>query len=185
MPILPVEPCQFPDELLHEPSIDGPPRQWYAVYTRARQEKALARELWRWQIPFYLPLVPRNLLIRGRPVQSHVPLFVGYLFLFGTNDERVRALSTNRISQVLTIPDPQQLKHDLRQVQRLIEADAPLTVESRLAPGQRVRIRSGSLLGLEGVVESRRGTCRLVVAVNFLQQGVSIEVDDFLVEPLS
>ena len=72
----------------------------------------------------------------------------------------------------------------MRQVQRLIGAGAPLTVESRLAPGRRVRIKTGSMMGLEGVVESRKGSDRILVTVKFLQQSVSMEINDYTVEPL-
>ena len=67
---------------------------------------------------------------------------------------------------------------------QLIAANMPLTVESRLGPGDRVRVRFGSLAGIEGTVLSRRGEVRLVVCVDFLQQGASVEIDDFMLEPI-
>jgi hypothetical protein len=39
-------------------------------------------------------------------------------------------------------------------------------------------------MGLEGTIVSRRGEDRLLIAVNFLQQGVSIQISDFQVERL-
>ena len=39
-------------------------------------------------------------------------------------------------------------------------------------------------MGMEGTVTSRRGACRLLVAINFLQQGVSVAIDDYMLEPL-
>lgn len=183
MPVLPEEISIFPENLLA-----APPRaaghQWWAVYTKARQEKSLARELLKFQVPFYLPLVPKRSLRRGRSVQSYLPLFTGYLFVYGSQDERLRTLMTNRVSSVLPVTDGDQLERDLANVQRLILTQAPLTVESRLVRGRRVRIRTGPMMGLEGIVESRRGGFRLVVAVHFLQQGVSVEIDDFQVEPI-
>ena len=184
MPILEREASHYPGTLL----VDGPDpasqRKWWAVFTKARQEKALARHLLRREVPFYLPLVPRDHLIRGRKVHSFVPLFSGYVFLHGTEDERVQALATNRVSRILTVPDERQLWQDLRQVHHLIETDAPLTVERRLAPGRKVRIKAGAMMGLEGTVLARRGSIRLLVAVRFLQAGVSVEIDDYMVESI-
>ncbi len=184
MPILEKEPSVFPDDLLELDSAQENGRQWWAVYTKARQEKSLARDLLGFKIPFYLPLVSKKLLVRNRRVHSHVPIFGGYVFLYGSEEERVRSLRTNRISRILPVPDQIQLRHDLQQVWRLIESNAPLTVESRLAPGRRVRIRAGAMAGLEGTVIARRREVRLLIAVTFLQQGVSVEIDDFLCEPL-
>jgi transcriptional antiterminator RfaH len=59
-----------------------------------------------------------------------------------------------------------------------------LTVERRLVSGQPVRIKVGPMKGIEGVVVSRRGQTRLLVSVAFMQQGASIEIDDFQVEPI-
>jgi transcription antitermination factor NusG len=183
MPILKEERNILPDDLLERES-DGDGRQWWAVYTKARQEKALARDLVERSVPFYLPLVERTTLIRGKRVASLSPLFSGYVFLLANDDERVQTLRTNRTSQLVEVPDQQRLRHDLRQVQRLIAAKAVVTLEKRMSPGQRVRVKNGSFLGIEGVVEARRGGCRLIVEVKFLQQGVSVEIDELQVEAI-
>jgi transcriptional antiterminator RfaH len=184
MPILKEECSLFPDTLLDDASCGEADRRWFALYTRARQEKSLARELLIHQIPFYLPLVRKTSASRGRKRTSLAPIFGGYVFLFGSEEERVRTLATNRISRILTVEDADQLVFDLRQLRQLIAVGAPLTVESRLAPGQRVRVRQGAFAGLEGTVLKRRGETRLLVSINFLQRGASVEIDDFLLEPL-
>jgi transcription antitermination factor NusG len=186
MPILDKETSVFPENLLElpEPEPEATDRQWWAIFTKARQEKSLARDLLAREIPFYLPLVPKENRIRGRIVRSHIPLFSGYLFMYGCEDERYRSLTTNRISRILPVNDQLQLRTDLMHLHNLIETDEPLTIESRLEPGNRVRIKNGPMMGLEGIVTQRRGKRRLLVAVQFLQNGVSVEIDDFMVEPL-
>ncbi len=185
MPILGAETAIYPQNLLSELSTDTSSRRWWAVYTKARQEKAFARHLVQLECPFYLPLVPKDNLIRGRKVQSHIPLFGGYVFLFGTEEERAKSLTTNRVSTILNVDDQEQLSHDLRHVAMLIDADAPLTVEKRLESGTPVRIKAGPMQGLEGIVITRRGQTHLLVSVRMLQQGVSVEIDDFVLEPLA
>jgi len=184
MPILSEEPSLFPETLLEETPPGSEDRCWWVLYTKARQEKATARHLLQLRVPFYLPLVRKTLVTRGRRTQSFIPLFSGYVFMFGTEDERVRSLTTNRISRVLTVDDSEQFVHDLRQLKQLIDSDAPLTVESRLEPGNRVRVRRGPFAEVEGTVLTRRGKTRLLVAIDFLQQGASVEIDDFLLEPI-
>lgn len=184
MPILRQEPSQFPDDLLNDAGPPSGDRCWWVLYTKARQEKSLARELFKHEIPFYLPLVQKTLVQRGRKRKSFVPLFLGYLFLFGDEQDRVRSLATNRVSRALKVDDQTRLAHDLRQLKRLIESEAPVTVESRLEPGRRVRVTQGSLMGIEGTVLVRRDSVRLLIAVDFLQQGASVEIEDSLLEPL-
>ena len=184
MPILDAETSIFPENLLdNEMQDESSERKWFVFYTKARQEKALARQLVGFKVPFFLPLIPKVNLIRGRKVKSLIPIFGGYVFLFANEPERIRALTTNRVTSTLEVKDQQQLTFDLRNVHRLILADAPLTVESRIVAGQAVRIKSGPMAGLEGVVEKRRGQSVLYVAVTMLQQSATIEIDDYLLEP--
>jgi transcription antitermination factor NusG len=174
----------FPEGLLDDPAASPGDRRWWVLYTKARQEKSLARDLFALQVPFYLPKVKKTQITRGRRTNSFVPLFAGYVFLWGSEQERVRSLMTNRISRVIAVNDPERLLFDLRQLAQLIAVDAPLTIESQLEAGDRVRVRQGPLMGLEGTVLTRRGITRLLVAVDFLQQGASVEIDDYLLEPL-
>ncbi len=174
----------YPEGLLEGLAAQPPDRRWWALYTRVHQEKAIARHLRGLGVPYYLPLVEKANVWRGRRFVSRVPVFAGYVFLFGNQEERVASLTTNRVSRVLAVDDLGQLTEDLRQLERLIASGAPLTIERRLSPGDRVRVRSGLLAGLEGTVLKRHGWTRLLVAVNLLQQGASVDIDDCLLEPV-
>lgn len=182
MPILPAEPDIYPEDLLERPA--GPsPDLWWALYTLARREKDLARRLRAREVCHYAPLVKRRSRSPGGRVrQSYVPLFPNYVFLRGSDDERRQALTTGCVSRTLEIVDGAALVRDLAQIRRLIASEAPLLPESRLETGDPVRIRSGPLVGVEGVIIQRRGEERLLVAVEFLQQGASLLMEDFQVE---
>ncbi|MCH8923639.1 MAG: hypothetical protein IIA67_10900 [Planctomycetes bacterium] len=205
MPILKAETAIFPENLLAEDSpyalIGGDSRgddsssdddastaesdcRWWVAHTKSRQEKSLARDLVAGEVPFYLPLVRKERVTRGRRVKSWAPLFGGYLFLFGSKSEEFSRLKTNRICSLLPVDDAARLVDELRNIKMLVEADAPLTVERRLEAGRRVRVTAGSFAGAEGTVITRRGRNRLFVAVTLLQQGVSLEIDDFMLEPI-
>ncbi len=183
MPILAIETSIYPNELLDGAAKDDE-RNWCVVRTKARQEKALARELVNRETSFYLPLIPKDQVIRGRHVQSHLPIFSGYVFVKGSDEERGRVMSSRRVSSVIPVHDETQLVRDLHQVRTLIECDAPLTIEGRLVAGDRVRVKHGAMQGIEGVIIRRDNGNRLLVAVSYMQQGVSIQIDDYMVEPL-
>jgi len=184
MPILESETSQFPENLLDGFAEMTSERKWWAVYTRSRMEKSLARQLLSLEVPFYLPLIPKTTRVAGRTTKSLLPLFGGYLFIYGTETERVETLGTNRVAHMFAASQGNELTQDLRRVRTLIESGVPLTTEGRLQPGNRVRVKTGLLMGLEGVILSRRGEDRLLIAVNFLQQGVSIQIADYQVEPI-
>lgn len=192
MPILPKQRDISPADLLEVGSPDaGDPTgvkgslRWVAFYTLARREKDLMRKLDAAGIPFYCPLVRRRLRSPGGRVRmSHVPLFPGYVFSRVDDEQRRSALATNTVARWLSVPDERMLVEDLRAVQRLIATDRPLTPEARIESGQPVRVRSGALRGLEGTVVRRSGEERLLVAVRFLSQGASIELEDVDLERL-
>ena len=184
MPILKAETELFPADLLDEIAPRDATRKWWAVHTKSRQEKSLARQLESASVPFYLPLIASANIVRGRRIKSRLPLFGGYLFVFADEQERLITLATKRVAHMLSADHINEMTRDLLQIRALIASGVPLTAESRLEPGRRVRVKSGALQGLEGVVVARRGGDCLLVGVQFLQQGVSIQINDFQVEPL-
>ena len=187
MPILPSEPDLYPSDLLDRSDwTTNTDQRWWALYTRSRCEKELMRRLRAFDIPYYGPTIEkRNRSPKGRITSWFIPLFSNYVFLYGNADQRYQALTTNCVSRDLAVNDGAELATDLRQLRRLIETGAPITPEARLEPGTRVRVRSGPLMGQEGIVLERRGETRLLVTVRFLQQGASVLIDDCQVEKIS
>src|SRR4051794_29535557 len=108
MPLLEAEPAMFPDTLFADPAVPGPGNgRWWVLYTRARMEKALARQLWGRGGPFYLPLHRHTWKANGRVRSSYLPLFTGYVFLHGDEDARAAALETNLLCATLAVADQQ------------------------------------------------------------------------------
>jgi transcription antitermination factor NusG len=160
---------------------------WWAAHTRPRQEKSLATDLAAFGIHYFLPLIPRRTRSKrtGRLSQSRVPLFPGYLFFNGTDEQRRRALRTNRVAQIIVPPAQDQLVRELRQVARALAAGADLIHNNKLAVGQRARVIDGPFEGLEGVVVRRVSAIRLVLNVQALGQSVILEIADELLEAVA
>ena len=184
MPILPKENSIYPSDLLHNESLlEDEARNWYCVYTVSRREKDLARKLISNKVSCYLPTVAKRYRSpAGRLRTSHVPLFNNYIFLYANDQERYFSLTTNCISNVQEVPDGSQLVGDLRVIQTAISEGIPLTPEARIEAGQRIRVRRGPFAGYEGHVIRREGKTRLLLSINFLEQGVSMELDEAVIE---
>jgi transcription antitermination factor NusG len=181
----------FPSNLLVSPSSscsedDDSARRadWWLAHTLPRQEKAVAMALRGQNAGYYLPLVNRKSLTRGRTRLARIPLFPGYVFICGDQETRLGALKTNRLLTVQPVPDGEALRLQLLRFANLIAMGAPLVRESRIAAGERVRIKAGPLRGTEGVVLRRNGKAKLLIAIDFLQQGASFEIDDCMLEPV-
>lgn len=183
MPLLKKEIDLYPSELLQsERALNEP---WWAMYTISRQEKKLMRMLAKQQVAFYAPVIERRYRSpNGRLRQSYEPLFSNYVFVCGDESARYQAICTGCVSRHMPVEQTDLLVADLRQIQGLVSTSAPLAPESRLEPGQRVRIRNGTFAGYEGVIVRRDKEVRLVVYVRFMEQGVSVEIDDCQADPI-
>src|SRR5262245_27316448 len=105
MPVLPLEPCVFPDNLFEGPAPPDGAGRWWALHTRPRAEKSLARKVRGRGVAYFLPLYPKRLRSRGRLLSSYLPLFPGYVFLHGDEQARLHALETNLVANCLTVGD--------------------------------------------------------------------------------
>jgi transcriptional antiterminator RfaH len=185
MPLLPLETYLAPENLLDRSAVElSALGQWWVLHTRPRAEKTLARKFLGRGLAFYLPLYQRQWRTRGRLFSSHLPLFPGYVFLHGDAHARLQALETNAVVRFLPVADQPQLQEDLVRVHRLIASGAPLTPEGQLRPGSCVEVVAGPFAGMQGKVLKVGKRLKFLVEVRFLQQGVSVEVDGWMIRSL-
>jgi hypothetical protein len=184
MPVLPLEPSVFPNDLLGNQHyrLDAEER-WWVLHTRPRTEKSLARRFFASKLPFYLPLRQRRWKSQRRMISSYMPLFPGYLFVHGDGNVRIKALETNLVVQVLHVADPGQLQADLERVHGLLASGLPIMPEDRLQPGSLVAVKRGPLAGLIGKILRKGKNWRFTIEVQFLRQGVSVDIEGWMIEP--
>ena len=141
------------------------------------------RSLRSMELAHYAPQIEkRNRSPNGRIRTSFAPLFSNYVFLCGDDESRYRAICTGCVQKASSVTDTEKFVSDLHQVRDLIDMGVPLTVESRLQVGEQVRVRSGSFAGYEGVILRRFNETRLVISVGFMDQGVSVKLEDCQLE---
>lgn len=174
----------FPGEAVSSAGLNDGLGVWTVLRTRSRQEKMLSADLSARGIEHYLPLVRRVQIYGGRKFNVELPLFPGYLFLRGSLDDAYSADRTRRVAQIIRVTDQQQLTWELRNLRLALEGTEDLDPYPYLQRGVRVEVRSGPLLGLQGLVEHRLGACRLVLQIEMLGQAVSLEIDGALLDAI-
>ena len=157
------------------------PGSWWVVHTKSRCEKAVAGDLLVKNIGYFLPLVKRIKVSGGRKRHFILPLFSSYVFLNGSEDDCYRARSRH-ICQMIRVVDQITLMRELIAIDTALRSETPIEFYPRPACGQRCRIISGSLKGIEGVVVSQNGRSRIVLEVSILGQGAMLEIDADLLE---
>lgn len=160
---------------------------WYAVYTRCRHEKQVASYLAKQDIETFVPLRRDWSRRTDRKLTIQVPALPGYLFVRCPLYAETRAL-IKRTSGVLRLVEsagrPAVIPE--RQIESLRAALATsYNAEGHpyLQIGDRVRVVRGPMVGAEGylvrVAESRH---RLVIAIDYVNQALSVDLDAECVE---
>jgi transcriptional antiterminator NusG len=160
--------------------------QWYAVQTRGRHEKKVATKLNEKGIETFLPAMREVHRWSDRNKIVEVPLFPCYTFVRAAVDssERLRIVQTDGVVRIvgtgteLSAIDAKQID-DIRM---LLGAEVPMMMYPCLKVGQRIRVRSGCLAGLEGILVSRPRESTLVICVEAIQRAIAINVDGYQIE---
>jgi transcription termination/antitermination protein NusG len=169
-------------------TVGGVEPRWYAIHTRAQHEKSVTWHLKNQGITAYLPLVTEVHRWSDRHKLVQLPLFSCYVFLHLPliPESWARVMRLNSVlrfvgtgSAAVPIPDNQ-----IESIQALLSSKIPYSVHPFLKVGQRVRVRGGSLDGIEGILMSRNGNHNLVISIEPLQRSLAICIDDYAVEPL-
>ena len=121
---------------------------------------------------------------RGKTVVFRKPLFPGYVFLRMHPDQKPAVKQNEHVANLLDVPDQQTFQNQLEDI--LLALDSKLGV--RLAPaigqGMRVRIKTGPLQGIEGLVESRYGMSTVLLRLDFINQAAAVKIDADNLEPI-
>ncbi len=158
---------------------------WSVLHLKPRTEKRVAEICARQRLPCYLPLRRSVRIYQRRKVVFDLPLFPGYIFVACDESSRALLFRGNHIIRVLKPESQMKLLRQLVLVRRLLRLDPELESVDPIASGEHVRIRSGPLSGLEGIVTQVRkkpGKCLVVLNIEIVGRAVATETDARLLE---
>ncbi len=158
-------------------------REWphYAIQVRYRHERIVEQSL---RLRGYRPFVAVYKNRRrwsDRITEIETPVFPGYVFCAFDVKKRLPILTTPGVLGIVgtgKVPvaiDPQELEAVRNILVSGVEIEPCV-----MAPGQKVRIETGPLRGVEGVLLHGRGKNRLLVSISLLHRSISaiIESDE-------
>lgn len=151
---------------------------WYVVHTRSRHEKRVHELLGRKQVETFLPLYRSRRNWNGRSALVDLPLFPNYLFVRIPLSDRLSVLSLGGVAGLVSfqgapvsLPD-----NDLERLRNCLSSMDPEPIPY-FNPGNRVRVVSGALAGLEGVVLREDGQTRFVLSIDLIMRSVVVNVN--------
>ncbi len=161
-------------------------RNWYAVFTVPQNEKAVVKHLHMREIESFLPSYETVRIWKNRQrMKVTLPLFPTYLFAHISSGERVKVLQSPGVLRIVgnskeCIPLPDREVEFLRSGVRgqLIEPFRDLVV------GEKVRVRSGPMQGVQGTLVRKTGSARFVLTLELINQHAAVQVDAEHLEPI-
>lgn len=177
-------PPRYPDRRIHES--EG---TWWIAKIKPRQEKALAFDLIRHEIEYYLPMYTKVVRRRdnNKPRKSVLPLFPGYIsFCTPIVGGENKLYATRRVVRVVEVRHQRRFMDELEQIYYTLDlgiALAPFEPPRDYAPGEMVEVRSGPLRGIRGSVVRIAAGHKLVLSVEGLGRA-AVSVDARVVKAL-
>lgn len=160
--------------------------QWYAIYTRHQHEKMIAKSLERNDVEVFLPLYDVLRQWKDRKKRLSLPLFPSYVFLRCVFEQHLKVLMTPGVHSFVSFggrPAPVPVA-EIDAIRRAVESKFPVEPHPFLRIGDRVRVKSGALEGIEGILIRKKGSDRLILSAELLAKSISVQIDAFSVEPL-
>ncbi|MGF1585721.1 MAG: UpxY family transcription antiterminator [Bacteroidales bacterium] len=162
--------------------------QWYAAYTNSRAEKKVLKELQKQGIEAYLPLQKKLRQWSDRRKWVEEPLIRCYIFVRIDIGNYYQVLNTNGIVRYISfegkaVPIPENQIEVLRKLVAN-EADVEVTTEN-FTPGDRVKVVSGPMHGLEGELVDFRGNRRVMIRIDHIGQQLLVSIPAGFLEVIS
>lgn len=154
--------------------------RWYALYTSPRHEKCVAKQIEQHRIACFLPLYRSVRRWKDRRKELDLALFPGYVFVHMPIENRLQILRLPGAVRLVTFNgQPAALPEDeIETLRNRLAGSRTLEPHPYLRVGRRVRVRSGPLLGLEGIMVRRKDRCRVVFSIDLIMRSMAVEVDE-------
>ena len=156
---------------------------WCALHTRYQHEKFVAQVLTHRQFEVFLPQYTAIRHWKDRDRQLSLPLFPCYVFIRGRLERRLDILTTPGVIGWVGVGGPSVIPAgEMEAVRRVVERIANVEPHPYLTCGDRVRVKTGPLAGLEGILVRKKNLYRLVLSVEILERSAAVEVEVSCVE---
>ena len=158
---------------------------WYAVYTKANHEKRVAQQLEQRCVEHFLPLYESIRRWKDRRIWLQTPLFRGYVFVRLALRDRLQLLQIPGVVQLVNFnghpaPLPEE---DIQAIRNCLGRSRRVEPHPYMQAGLRVRVTSGPLQGLEGVLLRRKNKTRFVLSFDLIMRSVAVEIDEINLGP--
>jgi len=152
---------------------------WYALRTKHQHEKSVTNVLAEKGFEVLCPTYAEVHRWKDRKKEVTLPLFPGYLFFANGLERKVDLLSTPGACAIVSFGNTPALvpQSEIEAIQLAMLSSRVLGPHPFLKEGDKVRLRSGPLAGIEGILQKWKDGYRLVLSIELLGRSVAVEVE--------
>lgn len=150
---------------------------WYVAHTRPRCEKKLAHFCEREGFSVTMPTYRSVRKYRGKTAVFDKLLFPNYVFLQLERSQTRKVYQSDYVANLLGVGDQDLFEQQLNDILLALETNLEVVLAPHITSGTRVKIKSGPLRGVEGLVEKRHGQCMVILRLDFINQGAAVKID--------
>lgn len=153
-------------------------KKWYALYTKPKHEFKAEAQLNAVGIDFYLPTVVTLRQWSDRKKKIKEPLFNGYIFIRGTEKDRILALEQYAIVRSIFFEGKPAIvpTWQIENLKKMLEEGSEVTVSDELKVGTTVKIISGPFKDVEGIVYESGNQKLLAITIDLLRRSVIVKI---------
>jgi transcription antitermination factor NusG len=160
--------------------------RWYAAYTCANHEKRVREQLEQRSVESFLPVYETVRRWKDRRMKLQLPLFPGYVFVRMALADRLRVLQVPSVARLVgfnghlsALPD-----EEIEGLKKGLASGVRAEPHPFLTVGRRVRMKSGPLAGMQGILLRRKGSFRVVISIDLIQRAVAVDAEAADVEAI-
>ena len=152
-------------------------KNWYALYTKPKQELKASKEFLILGIEYYLPLVTRIKQWSDRKKKINEPLLKGYIFVKVNEKERLLAMQQSPIVKTVNFSGVPAIVPDweIENLRKMLSKQLEVKIEDNLKKGTKVKVLDGPFKDIEGFVyETPNNDKELAVIINALKRSIVV-----------
>ena len=133
-------------------------------------------------INYFLPMMEKVHKKSRRVFRSMLPIFSGYVFFCGDENDRLGIVRTNHIANFIKVEDQQRFVSELEPIEKALISGFVLEPHNYIKQGQHCRVIAGPLIGTVGIVAETQNGSRLILQVDILGKATCLEIDSDMLE---
>ena len=152
---------------------------WYALYTSPRSEKKVLTRLLEQGVDAYLPLQKTLRQWKDRKKWVETPLISSYIFVKVVSQDFQKVLNVTGVlrfvyflGKAAVIPEWQ-----INSLKLLLESEKEVEINSEnIKKGDRIKVISGALIGLEGELVTIKGNKKVIIRIEHIGYSFSVNI---------